>query len=211
MKYIIMAGGSYDGWQVPKQLTPVNGVPVIERTLRLLRAEGIEPFISSNDERFAAYAPLLRHENDFAVRNGQGAGAWVNGFYPTEEAACYIFGDVVFSPAGIRTIVNTDTAGVAFFASTPPFSPQYIKPYAEPFAFKVADQKRFRAAVDYCRANVDTGVFSRHPIAWELWAVLQGTDVRQIDYSKIVPINDYTCDIDSPADAEKLGRILCGS
>ena len=46
--------------------------------------------------------------------------------------------------------------------------------------------------------------FDRHPIAWELWQVIKNTELNKIDYSNYTVINDYTCDIDKPEDAEKL-------
>ena len=211
MRYIIMCGGSYGRGQ-PKQLTKICGEPILERTIRLLREEGVEDLaISATDPHFEAFGlPVLHHENDFQVMDGFVVrGSWVNAFYPTDEPACYIFGDVVFSPEAIRTIVQAPAVGIRFFGSTPPFSPLYTKPYAEPFAFKVDDQRRFRAAIDFVNANLETWIFTRHPIAWELWQVIQGRDVRLINYESVTAINDYTCDVDSPEDAERIEAILC--
>lgn len=203
MKYIVMCGGNYSAWESPRQLTEVNGEALVERTIRLLRECGVDDIsISSNDMRFSVFeVPVLRHENNFDT---EGHGSWVEAFYPTEEPVCYIMGDVFFSPEAIRTIVNEETTGIQFFASAPPFSPMYTKPWAEPFAFKVVDQKRFRAAIDFAKANEKTGIFRRRPIAWELWQVINGEDVKQINYWNYRVINDYTCDIDSPDDVAQL-------
>lgn len=203
MKYILMCGGSYRAWSTPRQLTDIFGEAVIERTIRLLRECGVDDIaISSNDQRFERFGvPVLHHINEF---NTEGRGCWVDAFYNTEKPACYIMGDVVFSPEAVRTIVDTPVKSVQFFASSPPFSPQYTKRWAEPFAFKVEDQKRFRAAVDFVKANESTGIFHRRPIAWELWQVLNGEDVNAINYSNYVSINDYTCDIDQSEDVEKI-------
>lgn len=211
MRYIIMCGGKY-GWAKPKQLTEIFGEPVIARTIRLLRQEGVEDIaISATDRRFSRLGvPMLTHRNSFTVKDDEVvSGSWANAFYPTDEPACYIMGDVVFSQAAIKTIVEAPEAGISFFASSPPFSDLYIKPWAEPFAFKVSDQKRFRAAIRFVNANVDTGIFWRHPIAWELWAVINGKDVQDIDYQSYTAINDFTCDIDSPKDVERIEAILC--
>ena len=210
MRYIIMCGGQY-GKGAPKQLTKIIGEPILERTIRLLREEGVEDLaISATDPRFSDFGlPVLEHGNDFQVMDGfVVSGSWVNAFYPTDEPACYIFGDVVFSPEAIRTIVNTPANGIAFFASAPPLSPRFIKRWAEPFAFKVEDQRRFRAAIDFVNANLDTGIFRRHPIAWELWQVIRGRDVREIDYDSYTTINDYTCDIDEPEDAPRIEAMM---
>ena len=211
MKYIIMAGGEYRHWETPRQLLEIRGEPIIGRTIRLLREANVsEIYISTNDERFERFGvPLLKHNNDMVVSGGVvAAGCWVSAFYPTQEPACYVMGDVVFSPDAIRTIVNTETDGISFFASVPPFSEKYTKQYAEPFAFKVRDQERFRRAIEYVRENAHSGIFSRDPISWELWQVIIGKDPKHINYETIVPINDYTCDVDSPKDVAAIEVML---
>lgn len=211
MKYIIMAGGEYRHWETPRQLLEIRGEPIIGRTIRLLREANVsEIYISTNDERFERFGvPLLKHNNDMVVSGGVvAAGCWVSAFYPTQEPACYVMGDVVFSPDAIRTIVNTETDGISFFASVPPFSEKYTKQYAEPFAFKVRDQERFRRAIEYVRENAHSGIFSRDPISWELWQVIIGKDPKHINFETIVPINDYTCDVDSPKDVAAIEVML---
>lgn len=206
MKYIIMCGGRYNEWTVPRQMTPINDEPNVARTIRLLRENDVTDIaISTNNEVFEQFGvPLLHHKNTFDRKSG----AWVEAFYPTDEPACYLFGDVVYSPEAIRTIVNTETDGIEFFASAPPFSPEYIKKWAEPFAFKVVDQKRFRAAIDFVKANVGSGIFRRHPIAWELWQILNGWNVNDIDYDSYIVINDYTCDLDTIDDAKRISEVV---
>ena len=210
MKYIIMCGGKYDYWTFPKQLTRVLDETIVERTIRLLRDNGVNDIaISTQDKRFSGFGvPLLSHENDFAVAGGECSGSWASGFYPLQEPACYIFGDVVFSNEAIKTIVNTETDDIAFFASAPPFSEKYLKKHAEPFSFKVVNQRRFRAAVNFVIESTNTGIFDRPPIAWELWQVLNGESVRDINFYNYVVINDYTCDIDRPYEVKNIERAI---
>lgn len=203
MKYIIMCGGVYPKWDTPKQLIRIKGERIIERTVRLLKENGIDAFISSNDNRFTEFAPLLKHENNF---KSDVSGFWVDCFYPSDEPCCYLFGDVVYSPEAIQTIASTDTDDIVFFASAPPFDKRYIKRWAEPFAFKVVNQKRFRAAIDYVKQNM--GLFRRHPISWELWQVLNGENPNIINYKNYTSINDYTCDVDFPDDAERIEKCI---
>jgi choline kinase len=213
MKYIIMCGGEYRDWETPRQLLEIRGEPIVARTIRLLREAGIRDVsISATDPRFEAFGvPVLRHENNMVVSGGRVSGCWARAFYPTSEPACYLMGDVVFSPAAIHKICRTDADGIRFFASVPPFSKRYIKRWAEPFAFKVEDQRRFRKAIEYVEANVDTGIFQRDPISWELWQVIISGYVNSIDYGSITPINDYTCDVDQPEDVARIEEMLCGS
>lgn len=207
MRYIIMCGGSYPLWSTPRQLTEIKGEPIVARTIRLLREAGAEDIaISGNADIFGRFGvPVLFHFNDFDTN---GRGSWVEAFFPTEEPACYIMGDVVFSPDAIRSIVHADTDSIQFFASAPPFAGNYIKPYAEPFAFKVVDQKRFREAIKYVKANEGTGLFHRRPISWELWQVINGEDVNIINYTNYYRINDYTCDIDHPSDIKFIEALM---
>ena len=172
MKYIIMCGGTYG--DLPKQLLTVMGERIVERTIRLLRAYGATDIaISSNDARFEGLGvPVLKHENEYVY--GKNTHSWLNAFYPSEQPTCYIFGDVYFSEETIKTIVRIETDTIQFFASAPPFAENYIKIWAEPFAFKVNDPKLFFEKVNEChkydlegrslwRGILSSGCFS-HPV-----------------------------------------------
>ena len=211
MKYIIMCGGTYQKWQKPRHLTEIHGEPLIARTIRLLRENGINNIaISSNNPVFEQFGvPVLKHENNYnAASYNNFTGYWCEAFYPTDEPTCYIFGDVVFSPEAIRTIVETDTDDIQFFASSPPFAPEYIKPWAEPFALKVANTDHLKNAISLTKLYADQGLFSRKPIMWELWQVIQAAPLNYIDYKSYVAINDYTCDIDYPEEAELFNKLV---
>ena len=205
MKYIIMCGGEYSYWDKPKALAEANGEPLVARTIRLLRDCDIEDIaISSHNPVFEQFGvPILKHNNSMKVIGDSVEGYWVDCFYPTDEPCCYLFGDVLFSPKAIDTIVTTETDGILLFGSKKPFAKEYPKAWREPFAFKVADQKRFREAIEEVKSLHLAGVFKRHPIAWELWAVINHTPPNKIDKS-YVAINDYTCDVDHPDDIPKV-------
>lgn len=209
MKYIIMCGGNYEGWEMPRQLIKIKSEPVVARTIRLLREYGIKDIaISTNDRRFAnCGVPILRHDNHFIGYDDQG-GYWVDCFYPMTSPVCYLLGDVVFSPDAIRTIVQTQTDDIAFFASAPPFASSYIKRWAEPFAFKVTDTEHFFKAVQTVREYQDKGKFYRIAIAWELWQIIKNTPINHIRYDNYQVINDYTCDIDKAQDAIQIERLI---
>ena len=208
-KYILMCGGHYPAWEYPRQLTLIKGEPVVERTIRLLREAGVDIndiAISSGLSVFRhCGVELLYHKNNYEAYT-PGGGYWVDAFYPMSEPVCYIMGDVVFSPEAIRTIVNTDTDSVEFFASAPPFDPRYSKRWAEPFAFKAEDIGLFNMAVAITKTLQDNGQFNRVPIAWELWQVIRDTELNHIRYDNYCVINDYTCDIDTPEDVAMIER-----
>lgn len=192
MKYIIMCGFRSD-----KPLRVIFGERIIERTIRLLRENGVEDIaISSNDERYEPFdVPVLHHDNP--IDNFY----WLNAFYPTDNPVCYIFGDVYFSSCAIRTIVETRTNDIMFFASAPPFSNMYNKSWAEPFAFKVQNVRRFFQCIEYTRQHDRYHEFNRMPISWELWQVIMNSPLNRIDYTNYVAINDYTVDVDDDSQA----------
>ena len=211
MKYIIMCGGTYQRWKKPRHFTELNGEPIVARTIRLLRENGVDDIsISSNDPTFEQFGvPVLSHNNSMIVSAAlEVSGYWVDAFYPTDEPTCYIFGDVVFSPEAIKTIVETETDDIQFFASAPPFSERYTKPWAEPFALKVVNTEHLKHAINCTKQFADQKLFTRKPIMWELWQVIQAAPLNYIDYNSYVAINDYTCDIDGPEDIEAIERAM---
>ena len=205
MKYIIMCGGKYRNWQTPRQLLEVEGEPIVARTIRLLREAGIEDIaISSNNPDWFNHfgVPVLVHDNSYDARGyNDSKGYWCDAFYPMDEPACYLFGDVIFSLEAIRTIVDYHTETIMLFGSKAPFAPEYPKKWREPFAFKVADQVLLKWAVNEVKRLDSIKAFKRRPIAWELWSVINKTNPNKINKT-YVAINDYTCDVDYETEVE---------
>ena len=195
MKYIIMCGGprSY------KPLRVIYNEPIIQRTIRLLKENGIKDIaISTNDERYDHFGvPVLHHDNSLTWTGFY----WLKCFYPMTDPVCYLYGDVFYSDEAIRTIVETQTEDIEFFASSPPYSEQYIKKWAEPYAFKVQNTDRFFKCLNQTIQLDKMGRFNRHPISWELWQVIKNTALNRIDYKNYTAINDYTVDIDTDEQA----------
>lgn len=210
MKYIIMCGGEYPMWSTPKQMTEVQGEPLVARTIRLLREAGAKDIaISTNNLAFKKFGvKILYHQNDYVSEAyNRCKGYWCNCFYPTEDPCCYLFGDVLFSPKAIKTIVETDTDDIMLFGSKNPFAKEYPKPYIEPFAFKVVNQKHLHEACEELKQLDRLGVFKRRPIAWELWSVIKHTAPNKTNWT-YTAINDYTCDIDIPEEIEQVTALL---
>lgn len=198
MRYIIMCGSNHAQINgVPRQLVQIGGERILDRTIRLLRQNGITDIaVTGTDESFKDVdAVFIRYDS---------AGPWINCFLATKGPTCYIFGDVFFSEDAIKTIVEAQTDSIQFFASAPPFPPRYPKVWAEPFAFKVVDYERFQQAIATVEAYRIQGLWRRHPIAWELWQVIKGTPLNDIDYGNYHVINDYTCDVDREIDIQLL-------
>ena len=202
MKYIILCGSNHaliNG--TPRQLVKIGGERVLDRTIRLLRENGITDIsITATDPAFDGV--------DAEVIHYDSAGPWINCFPPIDEPTTFIFGDVYFSHDAIETIVNTHTDDIEFFASAPPFAPEYPRIWAEPFAFRVVNLAHFRESIEIVKQCTEQGIWRRDPIAWELWQVIKGTPLNMIDYSNYTVINDYTCDIDYADDVQMLEEVL---
>ena len=200
MRYIIMCGGPTLQEPIPRPLRVVYGEELVSRTIRLLRNHGVKDIsISGGDDRFKKFGvPVINEHHDRYL--------WVNCFYHSEEPTCYLFGDVFYSAQAIQTIINTETDDIEFFASAEPFSKWYVKEWAEPFAFKVVNTKRFQECIDTAIMLYNKNRIYR-VIAWELWQVIKGTELNVIQTNYTV-INDYTCDIDGDEEAEQLQRKL---
>ena len=191
-----MCGGWACNCNEPKHFYKYKGKAIVERTVALLHKYGIEDIaITTSPHKAEMYSVFGVEVIPYEANNRP--FEWIDAFYPTDEPVCYIFGDVVFSDNAIKTIVETETDDIEFFASAPPFAPEYPKKWAEPFAFKVADQKHFKQSIQTVRECKNQHVWYRHPISWELWQIVKMTPPNRIIYDNYVVINDYTCDVDS--------------
>ena len=205
MKYIILCGGYYLPFKdyPTKHFVEINGESLVERTIRLLNENGVSDYdisLTANRSHVDLFTSF-----GYPVIIEDPTPYWVDGFPKIGGPVCYIFGDVFFSPEAIKTIIETDTKDIDYFASAIPFYKHYTKGWAEPFAFKVQDFLAFEKAVDTTKKLQDEGKFCRVPaIAWELWQVIKGTEINVIDYNNYIAINDYTRDIDTQAEYEEV-------
>ena len=233
MKYIIMCGGNYDNLNTPKQLLKVNGEVLVERTIRLLKENGIKDIaISTNNPAFDYLdIEILKHKNKYVYseKTKTSEASWLNAYYPTEETACYLHGDVYFSENAIKTIVETPVKNTMFFCirDLQDGRPVGVNPKGrEPLAYKVQNQKVFRKAINDLLQMIDEGKFTGkiEPISWHLYRQLNGLDLmfnaQGFDANNIfkikgdyVVIDDYTTDVDFLKDIpliEKYIRIAKG-
>jgi len=205
MRYVILAKGGHEGFKEPRQLSKINGERLLDRTIRLLKENGINDICVTGTYKLKdviVYDPL---DNDFDYNTE--SGYWLNAFSNEFliEPVCFIWGDVYFSENAIKTIVNTDTDSTLFFCSYLNKSHRYIKEWDEPFAYKVVDTDLFRTHRDRVKRLFDEGKTDRHPIVWELYRSINGIDVNKHKLTNnVVIINDITCDIDKPEDIKKI-------
>ena len=230
MKYIIMCGGNYsDKFATPKPLLKVCGEILVERTIRLLRENGITDIAISTNNPMYDYIDVekLKHKNEYIhaekKRNSNHEQSWLNAYYPTEEPACYLAGDVYYSEEAIKTIVNAKVKETMFFCVPDVQDGRKDKRNTkgrEPLAYKVENQQVFRKAINELFDLIDQGKFKIDPISWHLYRKLNNLELgfNAKDYGfandifktkgDYIAIDDYTTDIDGLRDISKLEYLL---
>ena len=230
MKYIIMCGGNYtDQFDIPKQLLKVNGEILVERTIRLLKKNGIKDIaIITNCDKFDYLGlPILMQKNKYKHNdqneNKRSECCWLNAYYLVEEPVCYLHGDVYYSDEAIKTIVETKVKDTMFFCVRDIHDgrPAGINTKGrEPLAYKVVNYKLFRSAINDLMQMVDDGKFKDliAPFSWHLYRYINGYNYMTSDLGYInnifeekgdyTVIDDYTTDIDFPKDIKELETLL---
>lgn len=213
-KYIIMCGGYYENFKEHKALSVVNGEPLVARTIRLLKENGITKniFISSNDDRFNKYGYVIKHENSYRYEDGKIKGYWLDAYYPTEAPVIYLHGDVYYSEDAIKKIISLNPSVNTMVGNQYALNENHDK-VGEPFGWIIVDQKSFREAINECKRLQDEGKIERgYAISWELYEVLNGYNVNDfiIDKETYLAIADETSDIDAPEQIEILNKKVSG-
>ena len=214
--FVIMCGGYYEQFDRPKALSIVAGETIIERTLRLLADLGIgseQVKITAQDPRFESLGvEVLHHENTYRYEDGELKGYWLDAFYPhfgPGTKVTYLYGDVVYSPEALRTIVECDRPGCILFGTKIAKNSAH-KNWGEPFAYKVDCYPVFMAGIEEVKRLYDEGKLARHPITWELYRYLNGLDVnvQAVKDETYICIDDGTADVDSPSRIRKIEKEL---
>ena len=189
MKYIIMAAGEGKRWHsylgIPKHLVEINGETLLARTTRLLKENGIDDYvITCADPRYAQYGPTTpQTDHDCEIDRFEET--------LTDGPICFIYGDVYYTEAAIKSIVTEPTNDILFFGSN-----------YEIFAIKVVNTEKFflhkhKVKILYLEQKIN------RCIGWEVYRSMHNIpfDEHQItdDYFKIL---DETDDIDFPEDYE---------
>lgn len=217
MKYTILSdSNNLESFKIPRQLTEINGEKLVQRTVRLLKANGIKDIIiTSHDPRFDNLG-AIRYEpkyNDYNPKEKK--GYWLSAF-PREllnQPITFLLGDVYYSESAIKTIVESKTASILFFCTSKKdgYSDKYIKNHDEPLGFKVMNYELFKEAIYAVKKMKDHKLTKREPITWELYRVINGIDVNTHELKdNYIAINDESCDIDTKEDIFKLELKLGG-
>ena len=90
-----MCGGTYNGWDMPKHLSEVNGEPIVARTIRLLRENGVKDIAISSlhpaFENFSVedFAQSIKDvmEDKATAMTSQEAQALLNTYFQEKQKA----------------------------------------------------------------------------------------------------------------------------
>lgn len=202
MIYVIMCGGKYPHFSEHKALTKINGEPLIQRTVRLLKSVTDEQiFITADDPKFSEYGIILPHENSYSHDGIKPTGYWLDAFYPyflPGTEVTYLMGDVYYTKQAINTIVNYRADQNTLFGT------KHNKPWEEPLAYMVVKYTEFMNGVEEVKKLGDEGKTYRHPIIWELYRYLNDIDVNThiLKPETYVNIPHGGMDVDYPHEIE---------
>ena len=206
-----MCGGVYDNFTTPKSLSVINGETLLERTIRLLKENGVDDIlISSNDSQFEKYGIVIYHENSYKYVNEKSEGYWIDAYYPTDKPVIYLHGDVYYSEDAIKKILNLNPSVNTFIGNEIARNKEH-KNWGEPFGWIVVNQKEFREGINKTKKLQDEGKLERgYAISWELYRVLNNLDPNKqyINDETYLSIDDETIDIDAPWQIEVLNETI---
>ena len=189
----------------------INGETWVERTIRLLKKNGVKDIlISSNDCRFEQYGTVIYHNNTFKDIDGKIEGYWVDAYYPTDKPCIYLHGDVYYSEDAIKKILTLNPKVNTFIGNEVARNKEH-KNWGEPFGWIIVDQKAFRKGIEDTKKLQDEGKLERgFAISWELYRVLNGLDPNKqyINDDTYLSIDDETIDIDAEWQIEELNKRL---
>lgn len=206
MKFVILCdSNNVEPFKTPRQLSKIGNEKIIERTIRLLKENGVEDIIiTSHDKRFDKFGVERYEPKNNSYKGSEQKGCWIDAF-TTElitEPITFLFGDVFYSKEAIKTIVESETDDVLFFCTDIKKGKdiRYIKKHDEPLGFKIENTEKFLKHQDIIRQLFYKGEI-RRPISWELYRSLNDMplNIHQLK-NNYVGINDITCDVDNVED-----------
>lgn len=213
MRVIIMAGGKYHKFKKHKALSVIHGEVLIERTIRLLKENGVKDIsISSNLDEFDYLGiPILKHNNSYeALEDGTIKGYWLDAYYLIDEPCIYLHGDVYYTEEAIKKILNYKPIMNTFIGNEIARNPQHLN-WGEPFGWIIVEPLRFKYDIQATKELQDKGKLERgYAISWELYRVMNGYDPNYmlINDNNYLVIDDGTIDVDEPEQIELVNKGL---
>lgn len=204
LKIFILCAGNHTRWGnhlgIPKQLIRINGETLLDRIIRLFGKHGYHNIdIISNDERLK-----LSNCNFFRPSNFRWA---VETFLSTQtlwkNKTLVLLGDVFYTEKAIKIILKSNQ-GIHFYGR-PSASKFTFTPYGEIFAFSF-DQNSWNKMVEHSENAITDATLGGRGKLWELYRSIAGFQLTEhkIEKQIFIPIHDFTDDIDSPDEYNKV-------
>lgn len=209
MKALIIAAGESERWQnflgVPKHLVTLCGERLIDRTVRLLRENGVTDIrIVVRDTIDTRYkvpgARVVNASQDYLeydvdkVRSSQ--HLW------GEDGTLVLWGDVFFTDEAMKTICENRDEFQLFCRFTG--SSITGKPWGEPFAMRIMPSvyDKMKSVLNDLAVQHKEGLIKRSG-GWEIYREFQGANWKwPKDSGNATVIDDWTDDFDFPNDWE---------
>jgi len=201
MKIFILAAGESTRWKLdyPKHIAKIQNVPLIERTQKQLKGYDVTVVTTHLDVQKLSDKTLVPKARRWTVETLLSTAS-----YWDDRKTIILLGDVVYSPAAIKTILKDDHA-IRIFGNG-----------KEIFAISMKKQV-YKKAVDTLWECVlrALGERSSHKTKseqvgklWDFYRLYAGHKQRKyLDDNFFTCINDYTEDIDSVNDYNNLFNI----
>lgn len=192
-----------------KQLVEVDGEPILHRTVRLLKENGVEDIWITSHNPVHEVKGAQRYEppnNEYEIDKFY---ASVHLWNKDGGDTIFVYGDVFFTEEAMKKIINTKPEDFVFFGR---FHQSYYTGHGgEIFAVRVHLHDFFQECCLWVRQNYINTKGSVRCGAWELYRCMNGIrDERigiHIPYGHFVGIDDFTDDFDTPSHFEEWLRL----
>jgi hypothetical protein len=224
MKVLIISGGSGERWGnylgLPKQLVPINGEVLIERTIRQLRELGVKDISIIKESDCKLFDCLDVPKLDITRRNDLHGDIdkllSSRDYWNKEGKTILLLGDVYFTDEALKTIITHEGRDWYQYGRLGPNSITGKK-WNENFAFSMYPEHHeqlYEAGVESFRL-LSEKLIRRNTMA-QCYRVMAGKNGSDADYrgqpqedlGNFVVIDDLTDDWDYPKDYEEMKRII---
>lgn len=195
MRFVIMADGRETRWRghlgTSKHLAPVNGEPIIARTVRLLREMAREPYeiiITSHNKAYE-FEGSRRHE---PVSNNYEIDRFTDELIIDDM--CFLYGDTYYTEDSLKTIVEAEEGRTLFFGNSKSI-----------VAIRISDGEEFRRHKDRVKDMFIRGELPSCK-GWQVYQSFTGQDLCAPPKigENFVMLKDKTTDINTPEDYDRL-------
>ena len=197
--------GNYRGYA--KQSIPIDGEPIIKRTIRLLHENGL------NDDNIRVSIPIeLEGATRIETTSKTKREVFEEISKLTDEPFIILYGDCFYTEAIIKDLINRNIKQYGeWFLTTG--NPNTGKPWAEGYAHKIIDVEWFRNQMTELNQKVKDGEIN-YTTDWTIHWYLLGVredftkhPVECYDPEKDIKWCDETDDFDYPIDLERFLRV----